>query len=107
MWLIVAIVPHVLHRTPVSFAETFAECSTVVSVDRRAFVHLVVIGIGVAVLAHIVPSSLNAFVEATALRIAVIRRRLVPAVLIVIVVLNEGSIRDRLRFKSTRLEGAC
>ena len=53
----------------VSFAETFAECPSVVSVDRRAFVHFVVIGIGVATFAHIVPGSFNTFVKAAALRI--------------------------------------
>ena len=103
---IVVIAPHVFHRTPVTFAETFAECPAVVSVDRRPFVHFVVIGIGVPILAHIVPGSFNAFVEAAALRIAVIRGRLIPAVLIVIMVLGQGCVRDWSGFKSMRLERA-
>ncbi len=103
---IVVIAPHVVHRAPVTFAEPFAECTAVVSIDRRPFIHFVVIGISVAVLAHIAPGRLNAFVEATALRIAVIRGRFVPAVLIVIMVLGQGCVRDCPGFKRMRLERA-
>jgi hypothetical protein len=103
--LIVVIVHHVIHRAPVAFAETFAEVPAgVSSFDRRMFVHFVVIGIPVTMFAHVVPSGLNTFVETAALRIAlVLGRRLVPTIMI----LGEGCIGNRLRFKSVRLECAC
>ncbi len=84
------VVPHVLHRTPVSFTEAFAEVPAGFSLDRGMLVHFVIIGIAMAVFAHIVPSGFNAFVKSATLRIAIFRWRLVPAVLIVIVVLGEG-----------------
>jgi hypothetical protein len=102
--LIVVVVPHVLHGASIPFAETFAEFPAGISLDRWVFVHFMVIGIPMVVFDHIVPGCFNAFVEAAALRIAVFRWRLLPAVLIMIVVLNEGCAVDRLSLKSMRLE---
>jgi hypothetical protein len=56
-------------------------------------------------LAHIVPSRFNALVKSASLRIAIFSRRLVPAV--VVPILGEGCMRDRLCFESMRLERAC
>ena len=103
--LIVVIMLHVLHCAPVSFTEAFAEVPAGITLDRRMFVHFVVISIVMTVFTHVVPSGFNAFVESATLRIAIFRWRLSPAVLIVI--LGEGRIGDRLRFKSMRLERAC
>jgi cell shape-determining protein MreD len=107
MGLIVAIVivPHMIHGAAVSFAEALAKLPAGVSFDRRMFVHCVIIGIGVAMLAHIVPSRFNALVKSASLRIAIFSRRLVPAV--VVPILGEGCMRDRLCFESMRLERAC
>jgi hypothetical protein len=102
--LIVAIMPHMVHSASVSFPETFAEFPAVVSVDGWVFIHFVVIGIGVATFAHVMPGGFNTFVKAAALSITVFGWRLFPAV--VIVVLGEGCIGGGLRFKSVCLERA-
>jgi hypothetical protein len=102
--LIVVIVPHVFHGTPVSFTKAFSEVPAGISFDWGVFVHFVVIGIVMAVFAHIVPSSFDAFVKSATLCVAIFRWRLGPAVLIVIVVLGEGRIGNGLRFKSMCLE---
>jgi len=101
--LIVVIVSHVFHRAPISFAETFPEFSAGVSLDRWVFVHLVIIGIPAAVFTHVMPGGFDAFMKSATLRFAVFRGRLGPAVLIVVVVLGEDRIWDRLRFESMRL----
>jgi uncharacterized sodium:solute symporter family permease YidK len=102
---LVVIVPHVIHRAAVAFAETFAVVlASLSSLDGRVFVHFVVISIMVASFAHVVPSGFNALVETSALRIAlVVSGRLIP----VVMVLGEGCAGDRLCFKRVRLEGAC
>jgi hypothetical protein len=103
--MIVAIVPHVFHRAPVAFAEAFAEFSASVSFDRGVFVHPVIVGVSMTVFAHVVPSCLHTLMKTLALCITVFRWRLIPAVLIVI--LGEGRVRDRLRFAGMRFQRAC
>jgi hypothetical protein len=103
--LIVVIVPHVFHRAPIAFAETFAEFSASVSFDRGVFVHLVIVGVGMTVFADVVPSSFHTLMKTLALRITVFRRRLIPAILTVI--LGERRVKDRLRFAGMRFQRAC
>jgi len=106
MGLIVAVVvvPHMFHCAPVAFAETFAKRPAIVSVDGRAPVHFVIIGIGTAVFAHVMPGGFNAFVVSAALRIALFRRRLVPTV--VITILGDNCTGERLSRESVRLDRA-
>ena len=92
MVVIHAFTGHVIHGTVIAFTETFAEVSAgFPSLDGWVFVHLVVIGIGVAMLTEIVPCGFNAFVIAALLRVAISLRSLVPAVAVPVAVLILGN----------------
>jgi len=101
----IVIAHHMLHCAAIPFTETFAKLPAGVFLDRGMFVHAVVIGVGMTVLAHIVPSGLDALVKSAALCIAVFRWRVIPAVLIAI--LQERRMGERLRFERARFERAC
>jgi hypothetical protein len=102
--LIVAIVVvhHVVHGAVVSLTEAFAEIVASAFLDWGVFIHFVVIGIGVAMLADVVAGRFDALVKAAALCIAIFRWRLVPPVMIM--VLRQGRTGNRLCFVSAGFE---
>jgi hypothetical protein len=84
MGLIVAIVimHHVIHGAAISFTEAFAEVLASFSFNWRMLVHFMVIGVGVAMLVEVMASGFDALVKAALLRFAILRRWLIPTVLI-------------------------
>jgi hypothetical protein len=104
--LVVAIVIafHMVHGAAITFLEAFAEVLASLSFNGRVLVHFMVVGIGMATLAEIVPCSFNALVETALLRIAVFGGRLVPAV--VIVILRESRSGDGLCFMRAGFQSA-
>src|ERR1700749_4661543 len=91
----IVVVFHVIHRAAISFLEALAELAARALVDGRVLIHLVVIGIGVAMLAVVVACSLDAFVESALLCITIFRRWLVPATVVVLILCRAG---ERLCF---------
>ncbi len=91
----VVIVTHVLQGAAVSLAEPFTEVPFGVAFDGGVLVHLMIIGVGAAVIGKVFACGFNAFVVAATLGIAILAWRLIP---IVVVILIEGSTADGLRF---------
>ncbi|MGC1424843.1 MAG: hypothetical protein WA815_20980, partial [Terracidiphilus sp.] len=58
--VVVVIVFHVIHSATISFPEAFAKVVASISIHRRMFVHVMVIGIGVTMLAEIVAGGFDA-----------------------------------------------
>jgi hypothetical protein len=86
----VTIVFHMIHGAAIAFFEAFAEFAAIMFVDGRMFVHLVIVGVGVAAV-HIVPAcSFDTLAKSLALRVAVAVGGAIPvaiAVLILVLVL--------------------
>jgi hypothetical protein len=106
MGLIVAIVimHHVIHGAAIPFTEAFAEVLASFSFNWRMLVHFMVIGVGVTMLADILSCSFYALVKTALLDIAIIRRGLVPTILVVVLVLC--GTWNRLGFMGTGFECA-
>ena len=106
MGLIVAIVimHHVIHGAAISFTEAFAEVLASFSFNWRMLVHFMVIGVGVTMLADILSCGFYALVKTALLYIAIIRRGLVPTILVVVLVLCGTG--NRLGFMGTGFERA-
>ena len=77
-----AFVPHVIHGAAIAFPEAVAEVLARFPFDGWVLVHFMVVGIGVAMFAEIVPCGFDAFVITALLDIAIIGRWLIPAIAI-------------------------
>jgi predicted ThiF/HesA family dinucleotide-utilizing enzyme len=78
------VVLHVIHGAAIPFTEAIAEVLARFTFNRRVFVHFMVIGVGVTMLAEIVTRSFYAFVKTALLCIAIIGGRLIPTVLVLV-----------------------
>lgn len=100
---VIAIMPHMFHCAAIAFAETFAEVTPGLLFYWWVLVNLMVIGVGMAVFFKVAASGLNAFMEATALSLAVFVRDPIP---IVIAILGDCCAGERLSFVSFRFQSA-
>jgi|KBSSwiStaDraftv2_1062776.scaffolds.fasta_scaffold11915_10 hypothetical protein len=94
----IAVVLHVVHGAAIAFLEAIAELTAVMFVDRRVFVHLVIVCIGTAMVHIVATCRFNAFTEALALRVTITIRRAIPititiAVLVLILRLRRAVLR--------------
>jgi hypothetical protein len=92
----IAVVLHVVHGAAIAFLEAIAELTAVMFVDRRVFVHLVIVRIGPAMVHIVATCRFNAFTEALALRVTITIRRAIPiaiAVLVLILRLRSAVLR--------------
>jgi hypothetical protein len=78
----VVIVLHVIYGATVTLSEAVAEVLASFSINWRVLVHFMVIGVGVAMLVEVMASGFDALVKAALLRFAILRRWLIPTVLI-------------------------
>ena len=103
--VMVAIVLHMIHGATITLSEAFAKLVASCSLVRRVLVHLMVIGIGVTMLAVVMPGCFNALVKTALLNIAVVSGSSVPTV-VVLVLRRRGC---RLRFVRAGFEcaGRC
>ena len=100
--VVVVIVFHVIHSATISFPEAFAKIVASISIHRRMFVHVMVIGIGVTMLAEIVAGGFDALMITALLCFAISGRRLIPMIVILIL----SSHGNRLCFMSAGFESA-
>src|SRR5947207_189607 len=94
----IAVVLHVVHGAAIAFLEAIAELTAVMFVDRRVFVHLVIVCIGPAMVHIVATCRFNTFTEALALRVTITIRRAIPiaitiAVLVLILRLRSAVLR--------------
>lgn len=78
----VVIVLQVIYGATVTLTEAVAEVLASFSLNWRMLVHFMVIGVGVAMLVEVMASGFDALVKAALLRFAILRRWLIPTVLI-------------------------
>ncbi len=106
LWLevglvIVAIVLHVIHRSAIAFFESVAEVvASLFALDRRMFICVVIIRVGMVVIGVVISRSFHAFVKAAAFGVLVLVRRPIPIVITVLILCGAGC---RLRFDRARL----
>ena len=80
---------HVVHGTVIALTEALAEITAgFSSLDWRVLVHLMIVSIGMAMPAEVVPCRFHSFVIAPLLRIAITIRRLIPAIPVPILILR-------------------
>jgi hypothetical protein len=96
----VVIVLQVIYGATVTLTEAVAEVLASFSLNWRMLVHFMVIGVGVAMLVEVMASGFDALVKAALLRFAILRRWLIPTVLI------RCSTGNRLCLMGTRFQSA-
>lgn len=96
----VVIVLQVIYGATVTLTEAVAEVLASFSINWRVLVHFMVIGVGVAMLVEVMASGFDALVKAALLRFAILRRWLIPTVLI------RCSTGNRLCLMGTRFQSA-
>jgi hypothetical protein len=101
----IAIMLHVIHGAPIALFEAFAKIVAGFSLVRGVLIHLVVIGIGVAMLAVVLSRSFNALVKTALLCVAISRWCRIPAVVVLVL----GGARSGLCFMriSFKYAGGC
>src|SRR3569833_2545364 len=67
----IAVVPHMIHGSAIAFLEAFAEFATVVLIDRRVLVYLMIISISVTAIHIVAAGCFHTFTEALALRVTI------------------------------------
>jgi len=94
----IAVMLHVIHGATIAFLKAFAEFSTILSVDRRAFENVVIVCVGVTVIHVVTAGRFYAFTESLTLWVAIAIRGAIPVAIAILVLI--------LRLRSAGLRGA-
>ena len=82
--VVIAIVLHMIHGAAIALFEAFAKFVASFTFVRRVLVHLMVVGIGVAMLAVVMSCGFDTLVKTALLCIAVVSGSSVPAIVVLV-----------------------